>query len=86
MSEGVMRKEMVNRLRTIKGHIQGVEKMVEEGKNCQDILIQLTAIKSSVEKVGLMLVENHARDCLLKEKNSSEEIEEVIKSIIKFLK
>lgn len=86
MDEGAMRKDMVNRLRTIKGHIQGVEKMVEGGKDCQDILVQLTAIKSSVEKVGLMLVENHAKDCLLKEKNSPEEIEEVIKSIIKFMK
>ncbi|MBJ2354967.1 metal-sensitive transcriptional regulator, partial [Sphaerochaeta sp. S2] len=38
-------KKIINRLRTIKGHIAGIEKMVEEGKPCDDILVQIAAIR-----------------------------------------
>ncbi len=39
------RKGVVNRLKTIKGHIAGVEKMVEDGKSCDEVLLQIAAIK-----------------------------------------
>ena len=80
------RRDIINRLKTIKGHIQGIERMVEEGKSCEDILLQITAIKSSVEKVGMIMIEDHAKECLIKDKVSSEEVDVIIKNIIKFLK
>jgi len=80
------RKDIINRLKTIKGHIQGIERMVEEGKSCEDILLQITAIKSSVEKVGMIMIEDHAKECLIKDKVSPEEVDMIIKNIIKFLK
>ena len=81
-----LRKDIINRLKTIKGHIQGVEKMVEEGKQCEDILLQITAIKSSIEKVGMIMIEENAKECLIKENISAEEIDSIIKNVIKFLK
>lgn len=81
-----LRRDIINRLRTIKGHIQGIEKMVEEGKPCDDILLQITAIKSSIEKVGMIIIEDHAKECLIKDNISSEEVDIIIKNIIKFLK
>lgn len=86
MAEQDVRKDLINRLRTIKGHIQGIEKMVEENKQCDDILVQITAIKSSIEKVGMIIVEDHAKSCLFKEQVTPEEAEKVIQSIIKFMK
>lgn len=86
MKEEKIRKDIINRLRTIKGHINGIEKMVDEGKECSDVLLQITAIKSSIEKVGLLIIEDHAKTCLIKDDLSSEDAENIIQNIVKFMK
>lgn len=83
--------EILNRLRNIKGHIAGIERMVEEGQSCGNVLIQLSAIRSSIEKVGIYLLENNAIDCLYGQMQDQspqdrEKIEQVIKQIITFMK
>lgn len=89
MPGDAIKEDVLNRLKTIKGHINGIEKMVEEGKNCEDILLQIAAVRSSVEKTGLMILENYASDCLMEDVNSKEtkeKLERVIGTIIKFMK
>lgn len=80
------KRALINRLRTIKGHINGIEKMIEEEKSCEEILLQITAVKSSVEKVGYIIIEDHAKDCLIGNINDKEDIERVIQTVIKFVK
>lgn len=79
------KKDITNRLRTLKGHIAGIEKMVEEGKHCEDILIQISAVKSSIHKIGKIIVEEHALDCLLNEETDETLDKEKAKKIIKTL-
>lgn len=79
------KKKIINRLRTLKGHIAGIEKMVEDGKNCEDILIQIAAIKSSIHKIGTIIVEEHAIDCLLNEEADGDYDKEKVKKVIKTL-
>jgi len=86
MSEKDSKKAVINRLRTIKGHIQGIEKMVEDEKNCQDILLQVAAVKSSLQKVGIVIMENHTKSCLMGEELDREELEKTIKIIVDFMK
>lgn len=84
-----MKKDIIFRLRTIKGHIDGIEKMVEEGKTCDEILLQIAAIKSSIEKVGYSILENHAKECLVdieKQGVNVEKVNRVIQSVLKFVK
>jgi len=84
------RKKIVNRLRTIKGHIAGIEKMVDEGKPCDEILVQIAAIRSSVNKVGLAILENNAETCIMTQsedgKVDQDEVRKVIKSFVNFSK
>lgn len=84
------RKAVLNRLKTVKGHISGIERMLEEGKSCDEVLMQVLAVKSSLHKVGLLIMENHAMDCLLTPdedgKVDVEHMEQVIKTIINFSK
>ncbi|MCH4891067.1 metal-sensitive transcriptional regulator [Acidaminobacter sp. JC074] len=84
------RKKIINRLRTIKGHIAGIEKMVEDEKPCDEILVQIAAIKSSVNKVGLAILENNAESCMLHPdengKVDQEEVRKVMQSFINFTK
>lgn len=89
MSKEAAKKDIVNRLRTIKGHISGIEKMVEEDKPCDDILLQIAAIKASVHKVGLVIMEEHAKDCLINvdgECLDKDKVEKVLNTIVKFVK
>lgn len=78
------KKTIVKRLRTLKGHVAGIEKMVEEDKSCEDILIQIAAIKSSINKIGNIIVENHALDCLLEDGNDidRDKAQRIIKTLI----
>lgn len=84
------KKKIINRLRTIKGHIAGIEKMVEENKSCDEILVQIAAIRSSVNKVGLAILENNAETCMLTSdengKVDQDDVRKVIKSFVNFSK
>ena len=82
-------KAILTRLRTVKGHIAGIERMVENKENCADILVQISATRSAIEKIGIYLLENNAKDCLCGQVNSAEEkehVQKVVKQIISFLK
>ena len=82
-------KAILTRLRTVKGHIAGIERMVENKENCADILVQISATRSAIEKIGIYLLENNAKDCLCGEAKSAEEkeyVQKIVKQIISFLK
>jgi len=81
------KKKIINRLRTIKGHIQGIENMVEDDKNCDEILIQIAAVKQSVHKVGLAVMEEHAATCFVDgDEVDKEKVEDLIKLIFNYSK
>lgn len=90
MANEEARKNVLNRLKTIKGHIAGIEKMVEDGKCCDDILLQIAAIKSSVHKVGLMIMEENMMGCLTQDKDGNPvdraQLESLMKSLIQYVK
>jgi len=90
MENEQVKKNIINRLKTIKGHIAGVERMIEDDKCCNDVLLQLAAIKASVHKVGLVVMEESAMNCLVTDDESGmvdkDEMEKIIKTLIQFSK
>ena len=60
-------KAIINRLSRIEGHIRSVKGMVEEGRDCAEILIQVSAVKAAINKVGMTLLEDHLESCLFHE-------------------
>lgn len=85
-----LQKDLINRIKTITGHLGGIEKMIEQGKDCEDVLIQITAVKASMDKLGALIIENYAEECFLKlitdPDTSPNKIKEIIKTLIKFSK
>ncbi len=53
----------LNRLRRIEGQVRGLQRMVEEGRYCADILVQLSAVNEALRNVGRELLRNHLRHC-----------------------
>ncbi len=87
MADAEAKKKIINRLRTIKGHIQGIEKMVEDDKGCDEVLVQIAAVKSSVHKVGLAIMEEHASTCFVEDDEmDKEKLEALIKLIFNYTK
>jgi CsoR family transcriptional regulator, copper-sensing transcriptional repressor len=56
--------QLLNRLRRIEGQVRGIEKMVEDDRWCPDILQQIAAARSALDKVALGLTEGHVRHCM----------------------
>ncbi|HEY7654147.1 MAG TPA: metal-sensitive transcriptional regulator [Methylomirabilota bacterium] len=54
----------LGRLRRIEGQVQGIQRMVEEDKDCVDILLQLTAVLGAVEQVQKLLLGHHIESCV----------------------
>ncbi|MGL5311917.1 MAG: metal-sensitive transcriptional regulator [Peptostreptococcaceae bacterium] len=80
---------LIKRLKRIEGQVKGIQKMVEDDRYCVDILTQISAIRSAINKVGTIILENHMKGCVsesIKEGNSEEMINELMKTIDKFVK
>ena len=56
---------LLKRLRRIEGQVRGVESMVEQDRYCIDVVTQITAIQSALDKVALSLLEDHASHCVV---------------------
>lgn len=57
-------KELQDRLSRIEGHVRGVKRMLAEHGTCEDLLLQLAAIRSAVSQVQARLLENHMETCV----------------------
>lgn len=56
--------EVLNRLKSIEGHVHGIERMAEDGEYCIDILRQIQAVQAALDKVGTMILSNHLNTCV----------------------
>lgn len=86
---GEDKKKILARLSRIEGQTRGIQRMVAEDIYCVDIMNQISGIKSALEQVSLLLMENHLLHCVtdaVKEGNGEEKISEVMDVIKHFSK
>ncbi len=78
------RDDTLHRLKNITGHIHGVERMVENGAYCIDLLRQIQAVQAALNKVSTNILNNHLHSCLITavRGDDPEERERVLKEII----
>lgn len=60
----VNKRDLLARLKKVEGQVRGVQKMIDEDRYCMDILVQLAAIKSAINSIGLMILEGHTKSCV----------------------
>ena len=80
------KKKIMNRLNRISGQINGIGKMVENDAYCNDVLIQLSAVKSSIKSLSAYILENHLHTCVARdlEKGKLEALDEIISLFKRF--
>lgn len=81
-------KAVLNRLSKAIGHLESIKRMVESGRDCSEVLIQLSAVKSAINNTGKVILQDHIQHCLVDaiESGDMEEIEELNKAIDRFIK
>ena len=57
--------QAAKRLKTIEGHIRGINRMVEEDEYCIDIIRQIQAVQAALNKVSKIILEGHLNSCLI---------------------
>jgi len=61
----IKHEEALHRLKSIEGHIRGIQKMVEDDKYCIDVIRQIQAVQAGLNKVTAMILEEHLHSCLI---------------------
>jgi DNA-binding FrmR family transcriptional regulator len=81
-------KAIVNRLSRSIGHLESVKKMIEDGRDCSDVLIQLSAVRSEINNTGKLLLKEHMDHCIVEavEENDKEAISKMNQAIDMFMK
>lgn len=58
------KKQVLSRLRTIEGHIRGIERMVESDEYCIEVLKQTMAVQKALDKLNSLIMQNHLQQCV----------------------
>ena len=79
---------IVNRLKRSIGHLDKVRRMVEDGDDCADVLIQLSAVKSEINNTGKLILKQHMEHCIVEavRENDQEAIDRMNEAIDRFMK
>ena len=86
--EHTQTKAVINRLSRAIGHLESVKRMVENGQDCADVLIQLAAVRSAINSTGKIILKDHIEHCLVDavEHGDKDSIERLNKAIEQFVK
>ncbi|MEI8201012.1 MAG: metal-sensing transcriptional repressor [Eubacteriales bacterium] len=81
-------KAIANRLARAIGHLESVKHMVEDGRDCSEVLVQLAAVRAALNNTGKEILKQHISHCIVEavEEGDTEAIEELNQAIDKFMK
>ena len=58
-------KAVLNRMNRAIGHMEAVKTMIEDGRDCSEVLIQIAAVRSAINNIGKIILEDHINHCLV---------------------
>ena len=78
-------KAVVNRLARAIGHLESVKHMVEEGRDCTEVLVQLAAVRSALNSTAKIILKDHIEHCIAGVESGDHALEELNEAIDKFI-
>lgn len=81
-------KAVLNRLSRAIGHLESIRRMVEDGRDCTEVLIQLSAVKAAINNTGKVILQDHIEHCIVDavREGDAQALEELNKAIDRFMK
>jgi len=77
--------QIKNRVKRIEGQVRGLLKMMDEEKECRDVVTQLSAVRSAIDRTSALIVSKNLEQCIRDEKETGETSEDVIKEAVNLL-
>lgn len=81
-------KAVINRLSRAIGHLESVKRMVEDGRDCSEVLIQIAAVKSAINNIGKIILQDHINHCVVDavETGNQKVLDDLSDAVDKFMK
>ena len=81
-------KAVLNRMARLIGHLESIKQMIADGRDCSDVLIQLSAVDSAIKGVSRIILKDHLEHCIVDavRENDKEALDQLNKAIDRFLK
>ena len=81
-------KAVLNRLARAAGHLEKVRRMVEQGYDCSEVLVQLAAVRSALDNTGKVILKDHIRHCMVDAVAAGDEnaVDDLCEAVEKFMK
>lgn len=81
-------KTVLNRMNRAIGHMEAVRTMIEDGRDCSEVLVQIAAVRSAINNIGKIILEDHISHCLVDAVETGDEqvIRDLNDAIDKFVK
>ena len=79
---------VLNRLSRAIGHLESVRKMVENGRDCSEVLIQIAAVRAAITNIGKVILQDHFQHCIVAavEHDDEQALDALCQAIDKFVK
>jgi DNA-binding FrmR family transcriptional regulator len=79
---------VINRMSRAIGHMEGIKKMLEEGRDCSEVLNQISAVKSAMNNIGKIILIDHIQHCVVHavETNDNKVLSDLTEAIDRFVK
>ncbi|NSL51978.1 metal-sensitive transcriptional regulator [Calidifontibacillus erzurumensis] len=77
--------DMKNRLRRVEGQVRGIIRMMEEDKDCKDVITQLSAVRAAIDRTIGYVVAKNLEHCIRMQAEKGESAEEVINEAVKLI-
>jgi DNA-binding FrmR family transcriptional regulator len=77
--------DMKRRLRRVEGQVRGILKMMEEEKNCKDVVSQLSAVRSAVDKTMAHIVAVNLEKCIVEEREAGKDTGKLVQEAVELL-
>jgi DNA-binding FrmR family transcriptional regulator len=74
------------RLRRIEGQVKGIQRMLEEGRPCEDVITQVMAVRAALDKVALSVMADHMEECIAESISSAEKKATIERALTLFLR
>jgi CsoR family transcriptional regulator, copper-sensing transcriptional repressor len=80
------KEELLARLRRVEGQIRGVQRMIEENRDCEAVVTQLMAARAALDRASVLIVDHHLAECLLGEDGpvNRAQLSRIVEFLVKF--
>ncbi len=80
--------QIAHRISRAAGHLQSIKKMVQEQRNCSEVLVQLSAVRAAINNIGRLVLKDHLEHCVVQalDRGNQQILEELNHALSRFLK